>query len=150
MERGNAYRPDIEEWLPKPRYLREQICLLYKAVAGRLGCDSWQTLMDDSLASNFCPSRGEWAHLHRKRESIEFSESLWWEIFGIVQPRVIVCCGKDGREGLGKVLLRRGARRLGPAQVRPTYWGDASRGEPGSTYAVQRFKFATATRPARP
>src|SRR5689334_22295298 len=37
VERGNAYRPEIEEWLPKHRHLQVQICMLHKAVAGRVG-----------------------------------------------------------------------------------------------------------------
>jgi hypothetical protein len=141
VERGNAFRPEIEEWPAKHRSLQRQVCLLYQAVDRALGFGSWRTLMDESLATNFCPFRcpaGDWNRLHRKVESIEFSELLWWQIFGIAQPRVIVCCGKQVGGHLRNALLRRGSHQVASMQLRQTGWGE-------QTYDLHRFRSPEAT-----
>jgi hypothetical protein len=133
VEEGNAYR--VERWwgVRQEGGLQAQIRHLYVELAKRSDGATWEELMDQTLALNFCPFRSPgWPPLVRPKESIEFSRRMWARVLGIVEPSVIVCLGNDPMRYLDPVVRARGARPTGPAEKRPVGWGDVK-------YAVARY-----------
>lgn len=122
-EEGNAYR--LRMWNGDRRSaLQEQVCTFHKMLAKKLNCD-WESLMDSSLAGNFCPyASPSWAALSEKKKSIEFSVDLWLRIFRFCAPSVVVCLGKVSFDHIKGVAIRcryREVRR--PAKSVETGWG---------------------------
>lgn len=133
VEEGNAYRTE-SWWGPRQqRGLQCQVRLLYEAVAERDDGRTWEELMDQTLALNFCPFRSPgWPPLVSPKESIEFSGRMWAGVLKIVEPSVIVCLGNDPMRYLDPVLRAHGAAPKGPVEKRPVAWGNVK-------YAVARY-----------
>ena len=129
VEEGNAYR--TESWpgggARGLNPLQSQIGLLYDALAARLPRTSADELMDDTLASNFCPFRSpSWDLLANRTESIAFSRDLWKDILGFVTPSAIVCLGDRPARELGSTLVSSGWRLSGRPEIGQVGWGDVS------------------------
>jgi hypothetical protein len=129
VEEGNAYR--TESWpgggVKGLNPLQSQIGLLYEALAAQLSWTSPDRLMDDTLASNFCPFRSpSWDRLAKRTESIAFSRDLWKDILGFVTPSVIVCLGDRPTRELRATLVASGWRPSGGPEIGPVGWGDVS------------------------
>lgn len=92
-EGGNAYR--IRKWkTDRTSALQKQVCAFYKLLATKLA-NNWESLMDSSLAGNFCPfGSPSWTDLPEKPKSIEFSTNLWLRIMKYCAPSAIVCLGE--------------------------------------------------------
>ena len=133
VEEGNAYRTETW-WGPRQqRGLQRQVRLLYEALAERDDARTWEELMDQTVALNFCPFRSPgWPPVVRPKESIDFSQRMWAEVLDIVEPLAIVCLGSDPMRYLDRVLRSRGAAPKGPAEKRPAGWGNVS-------YVVARY-----------
>jgi hypothetical protein len=113
VEAGNAYR--VERWGRdgQPNLLQVQVRRMYEALAREAGAASASALMDETLAGNFCPFRSpSWAHLERRHESIDFSRSLWADVFDVVRPRAVICLGESAR-WMREVLTLQGAEQVG-------------------------------------
>jgi hypothetical protein len=126
VEEGNAYR--VETWPGAGQGglnpLQTQIGLFYKALARKLPDSSPARLMDDTLATNFCPFRSpSWDSLANRTESIAFSRELWRTILGFVSPSVLVCLGELPARELRATLVSTGSRLLGAPEVRLVGWG---------------------------
>jgi hypothetical protein len=133
VEEGNAYR--VERWwgVRQERGLQTQIRHLYVNLAARSGGATWEELMDQTLALNFCPFRSPgWPPLVSPEESIEFSRRMWANVLEIVEPSVIVCLGSDPMRYLDPVLRAHGAVPTGLTEKRPVGWGNVK-------YAVARY-----------
>jgi hypothetical protein len=101
--------------------------LFYEAVAARLSPASPDRLMDDTLASNFCPFRSpSWERLAKRTESIAFSRDLWKEILGFTIPSTIICLGDLPTRELRATLVSSGWRLSGESEIRPVGWGNVS------------------------
>jgi hypothetical protein len=129
VEEGNAYR--TESWpgggVSGLNPLQSQIGLLYEALAVRLSRTSPNRLMDDTLASNFCPFRSpSWDRLAARNESIAFSRDLWKDILGFVTPSAIICLGDRPTRELRATLVSSGWRLSGGPEIGPVGWGDMS------------------------
>lgn len=138
VEEGNAYR--VERWWGARQQsgLQFQIRCLYQALAERDGGKTWDVLMDETLALNFCPFRSpSWDRLRRKKESIEFSQRMWARVLEIVEPSVIICLGVAPMRYLDRVLRLRRAHLKGQ-ESHPIEWGRTDTSE-GVTYKVGRY-----------
>ena len=140
VEEGNAYR--TESWPGAGagglNPLQSQIGLLYEDLAKRLSRTSPGRLMDDTLASNFCPFRSpSWDRLVSRDESIAFSRDLWGDILGSVTPSAIVCLGDRPARELGATLVSSGWRLSGRPEIGLVGWGDV-------TYELAYYDFAGA------
>jgi hypothetical protein len=125
VEEGNAYREEIEKW---PTQLQRRVRKLFEALAARLDVDAIE-LMDGTLTSNFCPFRSaDWPSLHKKQQSIAFSNALWRDILEFVERPVLLCNGKSAGEYLRRLLERQGARPLGAPERDLISWGNTSIG----------------------
>lgn len=93
-EKGNAYHPEVEsDWLGngKPSPLQSQVVALYDRLRRRID-GSTRTLMDSTLAANFCPFRSSsWSALKNQEATIKFSYDLWADIFQELELTTIVC-----------------------------------------------------------
>lgn len=124
-EQGNAYR--VEGWAPDGSHnrLQQQIGLLYDALAGRLDVDA-ASLMDDTLAMNFCPFRSSsWSALASPRESVAFSRGMWDGLLTACRPTVMLCLGDLAAREMGQALQRAGACAEGTESV-PVGWGNVT------------------------
>jgi hypothetical protein len=133
VEEGNAYR--VERWwgVRQEGGLQTQIRHLYVELAARSDGATWEQLMDQTLALNFCPFRSpSWPPLVSPEESIEFSRRMWARVLEIVEPSVIVCLGSDPMRYIDPVHRARGAVPTGLAEKRPVGWGNVK-------YAVARY-----------
>src|SRR5438552_3284583 len=112
-EAGNAYR--LRTWNGDRRSaLQKQVCTFYKMLAEKLDCD-WESLMDTSLAGNFCPyASPSWDALSEKKKSIEFSVDLWSRIFRFCAPSAVVCLGKIPYDHIKDIAVGRGYREVRP------------------------------------
>lgn len=133
VENGNAYCQQIEDWWgPRQQAcLQTQVCRLYESLAAELGTTTEKLMNHQTLAMNFCPFRSQrWDQLDRqtKNELIAFSRGMWARVLEIVEPRVIVCLGKEPMRYLGRVLEARGARPAGPEQRTSAGWGNCTYG----------------------
>lgn len=126
VELGNAYR--VERWGHDETLnpLQTQIRLLYNGLADRLGHDQPETLMDKSLAINFCPFRSpSWATLHSPKCSVQFSRALWQQILQHVRPAALICIGTRTTGYLDAVLTGSGATRTA-LELISVGWGDVT------------------------
>lgn len=125
VEDGNAYR--VERWgnHGQPNALQVQVRLLYEGLAEKLD-QSAVSLMDGTLATNFCPFRSpSWDRLHRKAESVAFSKRLWSSVFEHISPMVIVCLTDTPFDHFENVLRRKGFRKTDALQE-PVGWGSVT------------------------
>ncbi len=125
VEEGNAYR--IERWGShgQPNGLQAQVRLLYEDLAEKLHQPA-NALMDETLATNFCPFRSpSWDRLQKKRESVMFSKRLWSSIFEHISPRVIICLTHTPFYHFEDVLRHKGFVRTDALQE-PVGWGNVS------------------------
>jgi hypothetical protein len=132
VESGNAYR--VERWENgRHNTLQEQIMLLYRELAGRLGNACWTQLMDDSLAANFCPFRSPgWPPPVGRGEWIKFSSSLWRKVLSVASPSVIICLGEAPRTYIPKTLAQLGASLAEEPSTEPVHWA-------ANTYSVADY-----------
>jgi hypothetical protein len=139
VEAGNAYRVETD-WGARGTGHQEQVRLLYRELARRLGRDDVELLMDETLASNFCPFRSSaWDALPNPKESIEFSFELWRDVWrhvlGHVERPVMICNGKDALSYFSTVLESQGAGLLQTAEIDRVGWGE-------QTYEIRQYDTA--------
>ena len=133
VEEGNAYR--IERWGERGTLnrLQVQVRRLYEVLSKKLGNESGVSLMDHTLAANFCPFRSRsWETLPRKAKSITFSRGLWDYLFDDVSPSVVVCLPNAPFKHFEEVLSGKGYRKTEALQ-QPVGWGNV-------TYSQVRFR----------
>jgi hypothetical protein len=120
-EKGNAYQ--VRTWRrDRKSPLQKQVCAFYKMIAKKLD-RNWQSLMNTSLAGNFCPyASPSWAALSAKRLSIEFSISLWSRVIQFCAPSVVVCLGEISYQCMRKVVGSCGYEDIGKARLYRTGW----------------------------
>jgi len=121
-EKGNAYR--VRDWHGNRKsVLQKQVCAFYEMLATKLR-RNWKSLMDSSLAANFCPfGSPSWAALPKKQKSREFSIDLWARIVGFCAPSAIVCLSKICFDCMAEVTTKCGYYCVGGFQQHPTDWG---------------------------
>ncbi len=132
VEEGNAYR--IERWGShgQPNGLQVQVRSLYEDLAEKLHQPA-NVLMDETLATNFCPFRSpSWDRLPRRGESVVFSKRLWSSIFEHISPRVIICLTGTPFDHFEDVLVRKGFVRTDAVQE-PVGWANV-------TYSWSRYE----------
>ncbi len=125
VEEGNAYR--VERWGShgQPNGLQVQVRLLYENLADRLN-QPVEVLMDETLATNFCPFRSpSWDTLPKRTESVMFSKRLWSSAFEHISPRIIICLTSTPFDHFGEVLTLRGFKRTA-TQKKPIGWGNVT------------------------
>ena len=126
VEDGNAYRVETD-WGPSGTRHQEQVRRLYEHLARKLERDDVERLMDETLASNFCPFRsGSWPVPNKKR-SVAFSYELWRDVWRHVlrhvERPVTICNGRDALHYFRSLLDGQGARRIGE-EFGSVGWGD--------------------------
>ncbi len=132
VEEGNAYR--VERWGShgQPNGLQVQVRLLYENLADRLN-QPVEVLMDETLATNFCPFRSpSWDRLPKKAESVMFSKRLWSSAFEHISPRVIICLTSTPFDHFEEVLRQKGFGRTDSLKE-PVGWGNV-------TYSSSRYE----------
>lgn len=132
VEAGNAYR--VERWgsRSQPNGLQVQVRLLYENLADRLN-QAVEVLMDETLATNFCPFRSpSWDKLPKTAESVMFSKRLWSSAFEHISPRVIVCLTGTPFDHFEGVLRQKGFART-DSQKKRIGWGNV-------TYASSEYE----------
>jgi hypothetical protein len=125
VECGNAYR--IECWGKRGRHnpLQRQVMRFYCELARALG-RAPKSLMDDTLAANFCPFRSpRWdkRHLPNWWPTIRFSAELWDSVLDVAHPRALVCLGEPPYKQLCALLERRGGVLAATPKPLPINWG---------------------------
>jgi hypothetical protein len=138
VEKGNAYH--VERWGNGGELsgLQVQIQLLYDKLSERLYQQPTATLMDQTLAANFCPFRSpSWDRLHNRAKSVEFSKHLWFYLFQCLSPSVIICLTDLPFMHIGEVLLWRGFEEKG-ASKKLVGWGNVTYST--TTYEMENEK----------
>lgn len=106
---GNAFR--LEKWgrnHERLNQLQNQVCAFYSLLGERLKTNP-NDLMDQTMASNFCPfASPSWADLANREETLKFCSELWKEILPHLQPRVVVTIGSDAENQFCELLKSRG------------------------------------------
>jgi hypothetical protein len=122
VEDGNAFR--VEHWPGNgPTHQRRVVRLLTEVGSVAAPSTPPDEFVDGTLTVNFCPFRSPSAEaLHRKEESLGFSETLWSEIFTSVRPRAVVANGKDVARLFEKPLASVGFHVVETASF-DTGWG---------------------------
>ena len=120
--------------------LQSQVCQLYQQLARRLGRHDVEPLMDDTLASNFCPFRSpSWDALPHRELSIAFAQELWLDVWRHVlrhvERPVVICNGKRAPDHFRTVLEGEGARLVERPEVGRTGWGE-------QTYSLEKYDTA--------
>lgn len=106
---GNEYR--LNPWNNGQfTPLQKQVIELYKQVANKSG-QPYESLMDETLAANFCPFRSpNAATLHNSQNTIIVCHELWASIFQNLfineTSKVIVCCGIKTFDSIITVLIK--------------------------------------------
>ncbi|MBD2210084.1 hypothetical protein H6G27_09355 [Nostoc linckia FACHB-104] len=125
VEEGNAYR--VETWKDgHHNKLQQQVCLLYEKIANKLETVNRDTLMDNSLVTNFCPFRSsDWKSLPNRKFSEEFSRKLWFNILKNIYSSVFICLTDKTFKEFRNLLLQIGAvEQKSISQL--TGWGDTT------------------------
>jgi hypothetical protein len=118
-EGGNGYY--LRNWKGNTKsILQRQVCAFYQMLATKLGTN-WESLMDSSLAGNFCPfGSPSWADLPEKQKSIEFSTKLWSRIVQYCSPKALVCLGQVCYRSMRDVTITAGYHSVGDPGLHPT------------------------------
>lgn len=110
VEEGNTYRVETL----RSADLQRQVKWLFEDIAEKLTkqpIDDVDTLMDKTLTSNFCPFRSpNWNELPNKKLAIQFSNSLWQDIWSEVRPRVVICMGKEPFKYFKRIFIEQDFR----------------------------------------
>lgn len=125
VEGGNAFR--VEAWPGNGSAHQDQVVRLLTEVGLRLAPGmSSAGFVDSVTTANFCPFRSpSLASLHRRRESLRFSQALWSRILTYSLPRVIVCNGAITAAMIVPVLVGLGFRIVDTEASR-IGWGDTT------------------------
>jgi hypothetical protein len=123
VERGNAFR--VEKWPGNgPSHQREVQNLFHKIAMTSAYPGGGAALMDEALASNFCPFRSpSWDALPKKKEAIQLSNQLWGEIFGQIMPSVLILNGNSHLQYLIDLFLSMDCHILESKELL-TGWGN--------------------------
>jgi hypothetical protein len=133
-EKGNAYNPEVEDWGRNGdgNPLQRQVVEFYKLLSSRIGHD-YRTLMDSTLAANFCPFRSKsWADLGEQAKTISFCEELWTNLLLNTEITTIVCMSSLVYNSVSAILVKIGGRKV-DSEEHAVGWGKVK-------YYVTRFK----------
>ena len=128
-ENGSSYL--VEKWDNAPEgkaTLQVQVQLMFKAIANELAYPGTpEQLIESSLISQFVPFRSpRFSALAKPDQALQFAHALWSRILPVVQPRLIVCLGREVQRELRSLIPRAlNAEHLG-ASSHPTGWGTYS------------------------
>ena len=128
-ENNNAYLD--ENWTIYAKGqdpLQKQIQYLFQEIHKRtLKYDSSENLIRNSFMAHFVPFRSpNFDSLHSKKESVEFSMSLWKEIINSENFNfsLIICIGKEQFEKFEKIFNTYKNYELIKTEMVPTGWGN--------------------------
>jgi len=117
-EAGNRFRLDTEK--TSDRY-RTRVVDIFRELANALGAADWESFMDATLTSNFCPFPSP------AREGLDewndFSHRLWVNIFSELEPPTTICLGNDAFDAFKKVYADVGFNAIGGKSY-PAGWGN--------------------------
>ncbi|MCB0162864.1 MAG: hypothetical protein KDI79_01470 [Anaerolineae bacterium] len=123
IEEGNAYR---NEWWSAGR-LGQEVRLLFNRIAEHLEPQiEGDALMDATLVANFCPFRSKnWNKFpkEKKKQALEFSHNLWFDISQHLKPAVLICMGNLSFYHFREVFFKRGFQ-INSSVRKATGWGN--------------------------
>ena len=124
-ENGSAYV--VESWGGKPagkEGLQKQARCLFKGLALRLDMKSLKDeLLHQSLSAHFIPFRSpNFAELHNKSRSLEFSKELWTTILDTIYPKLIIVIGREVFDRFSEILREQNNCPINSYKM-PTGWG---------------------------
>lgn len=125
-EDGNAYR--IGRWRGGSQQsdLQKQVCAFYELLAAELDC-KFETLMDESLAGNFCPfGSHSWKALENKDATLQWCRDFWLDVLRICEPSVIICLGQVAYDGMRRAASEVGFNEGPPQPPVEANWGSVT------------------------
>jgi len=106
--------------------LQQQVQSLFETIARKINFnDGHMALMERSLIAYFIPFRSpRLAQLHRKKESIAFSQSLWTRLFHKLNPKLVVTIDTDAFSHMDLLLKQKSGAHSMRHEKCQTGWGN--------------------------
>jgi len=126
-ENGNAYF--TESWKNSSSgqdKLQIEMQILYKVLSKKFNFHGTPLEFSNSkvLSAYFIPFRSKDLNsLHNKRETFEFAQNMWYNIFSNILPKLIITIGNDAYQGISDVFELKFTGKQTDKEEFDTGWG---------------------------